>query len=587
MKKFTISALAILAMLALPVIADEAPVQQEKEFGQWYFSPGIGWINFEGDEGVVDGMYITGRLGYECSENWSIEASIVFAPDLSENTKDGKSFSKGDKGFDDTYLTQFYIDGLYHFSRLERFDPYLTAGVGLSVYGKDIAGDDATSLSLRAGGGFMYHLSDSWSLRADTRMNIACYNYEFNMTADIGLVWRWGAGKATAQDPAFALPVDSDGDGISDDDEINIYKTNPNAADSDNDGISDGEEVKKNGTDPLKSDFDGDGLIDGDEINKYKTDPRNKDTDGDGVNDGEEVFKTKTNPLSADTEDDGLTDGEETNTYKTNPLLKDTDGDGISDGDEVKKYKTNPLKADTDSDGISDIDEIQNTGTDPLKADTDGDGLNDGEEINKYKTSPVVADTDNDGLNDGDEVKKHKTDPINPDTDYDFLSDGAEIIDYKTDPLIADTDKGGVRDGHEVIYDKTNPADNADDVLMFELNINFDTDTAVIKPEFFAIIDKVATAMLENPEAKATIEGHADKRATSDRAHNDALSTNRAKAIFEYLVAKGVPAENLKYVGYGFRHPKVENDPVEGSVENRRVEVYITGINGKDKYTDK
>jgi hypothetical protein len=51
-------------MLALPVIADEAPVQQEKEFGQWYFSPGIGWINFEGDEGVVDGMYITGRLGY-------------------------------------------------------------------------------------------------------------------------------------------------------------------------------------------------------------------------------------------------------------------------------------------------------------------------------------------------------------------------------------------------------------------------------------------------------------------------------------------------------------------------------------------
>lgn len=587
MKKISISTIALLAMLAMPAIADNAPVQEEKEFGQWYFSPGIGWINFEGDEGVVDNMYITGRLGYEINEHWAIETSILFAPDLAENTKDGKSFSKGDKGFGDTYLTQFYIDALYHFSRLERFDPYLTAGVGLSVYGKDIAGDDATSATLRAGGGVMYHISDSWSLRADTRMNVACYNYEWNMTADIGLVWRWGAGKTTTQDPTFALPVDSDGDGLSDDDEKNIYKTDPNNADSDGDGVSDGEEVKKNKTNPLKTDTDGDGLIDSDEINKYKTDPLNADTDGDGVNDGEEVFKTKTNPLSADTDEDGLTDGEEVNTYKTNPLLKDTDKDGISDGDEVKKFKTNPLKADTDGDGLNDLDEIQNTGTDPLKADSDDDGLTDGEEINKYKTFPLVADSDNDGLKDGEEVKKYKTDPLNPDSDYDFLSDGAEVIDYKTNPLEADTDKGGVRDGHEVIYDKTNPNDATDDVLMFELNINFDTDAAIIKPEFFAIIDKVATAMLENPEAKATIEGHADKRAKSDKGHNDKLSTARAKAVYDYLVAKGVPAENLKYVGYGFRHPKVENDPVEGNVENRRVEVYITGINGKDKYTEK
>lgn len=587
MKKISISTIALLAMLVMPAIADEAPVKQEKEFGQWYFSPGIGWINFEGDEGVVDGMYITGRLGYEVNENWTIETSILFAPDLAENTKNGQSFSKGDKGFGDTYLTQFYIDALYHFSRLERFDPYLTAGVGLSVYGKDIAGDDSTSATLRAGGGFMYHFSDSWSLRADTRMNVACYNYEWNMTADIGLVWRWGAGKTTTQDPAFALPVDTDGDGISDDDEKNIYKTDPNKADSDNDGVSDGEEVKKNSTDPLKTDSDGDGLIDSDEINKYKTNPLKADTDEDGVNDGEEVFKTKTNPLSSDTENDGLTDGEEVNTYKTNPLVKDTDNDGISDYDEVKTYKTNPLKADTDGDGVSDMDEIQKTKTDPLKADSDGDGLNDGEEINKYKTLPLVVDTDNDGLTDGDEVKKYKTGPLNADSDYDFLSDGAEIIDYKTDPLKADSDNGGVRDGHEVIYDKTNPTDSADDVLMFELNINFDTDTAIIKPEFYAIIDKVATAMLENPEAKATIEGHADKRQTSDRAHNDKLSTDRAKAVYDYLVAKGVSAENLKYVGYGFRHPKVENDPVEGNVENRRVEVYITGINGKDKYTEK
>lgn len=131
----------------------------------------------------------------------------------------------------------------------------------------------------------------------------------------------------------------------------------------------------------MTTDTDGDGLSDYDEINKYGTDPNNPDTDGDGLSDGDEVLKYGTDPLNPDTDGDGLSDGDEVNVYNTDPLNPDTDGDGLSDGDEVNRYGTDPLKVDTDGDGLSDYDEIMTYNTDPLKPDTDGDGFSDGQEI--------------------------------------------------------------------------------------------------------------------------------------------------------------------------------------------------------------
>jgi hypothetical protein len=101
--------------------------------------------------------------------------------------------------------------------------------------------------------------------------------------------------------------------------------------DSDGDGLTDGQEIAL-GTDPLNPDTDGDGLTDGQEVNTYHTDPLNPDTDGDGLTDGQEVNSYHTDPVNPDTDGDGLTDGQEVNVTHTDPLNPDTDGDGIPDG---------------------------------------------------------------------------------------------------------------------------------------------------------------------------------------------------------------------------------------------------------------
>ncbi|MGI6347658.1 MAG: hypothetical protein ACOXZ1_00470 [Patescibacteria group bacterium] len=60
--------------------------------------------------------------------------------------------------------------------------------------------------------------------------------------------------------------ADSDNDGLSDDDEIYVYGTNPYIIDTDGDGLSDFDEIMIFGTDPLNPDTDNDGFLDGGEV---------------------------------------------------------------------------------------------------------------------------------------------------------------------------------------------------------------------------------------------------------------------------------------------------------------------------------
>jgi hypothetical protein len=87
---------------------------------------------------------------------------------------------------------------------------------------------------------------------------------------------------------------DNDQDGLTNEQEEELG-TDPNNPDTDGDGLTDGEEVEDYDCDPLLVDTDGDDLDDGDEI-AFETDCRLIDSDGDGYVDGEEVFLYDTDP---------------------------------------------------------------------------------------------------------------------------------------------------------------------------------------------------------------------------------------------------------------------------------------------------
>ncbi len=277
---------------------------------------------------------------------------------------------------------------------------------------------------------------------------------------------------------------DTDDDNLTDYAEVVDHGTDPNLADTDSDKLNDGEEISRK-TQPKNPDSDGDGLVDGDEVLTHNTDPLSPDTDGDGLVDGDEVRKHKTDPTATDSDSDGLNDGDEINKYKSNPAQSDTDADGLKDGLEVNQYKTDVNKPDTDGDKLSDGEEVNQYKTDPLKVDSDGDQLMDGEEINTYKSNPLKSDSDSDGLNDGDEVRLYKTDPVKADSDGDELKDGEEINKYKTDPNNVDSDNDKLRDGAEVLTHKTDPAnpDTDGDTLMDGDEVSERWNTDPLKPD--------------------------------------------------------------------------------------------------------
>ena len=163
--------------------------------------------------------------------------------------------------------------------------------------------------------------------------------------------------------------IDTDEDGLTDDLE-KIYGTDANNPDTDGDGLSDGQEVLKYKTNPLLMDTDGDRLSDFAEVTLTLTNPNAMDTDENGILDSDE-----------DLDEDSLTNLEEIN-YGTKPKFSDSDFDGLSDDEEIYTCKTNPMKWDTDEDGVGDSEEIR-LGLNPLSSDTNGNGISDGdEEIN-------------------------------------------------------------------------------------------------------------------------------------------------------------------------------------------------------------
>ncbi len=235
-----------------------------------------GGVDFEGDEAVDDSYAVSLHVGLDYTERWTLEAVLTSLPHLEESlahsygTRVSRLQRTAGAGVDETSAIGLAVDGLYHFTRWERLDPYVSIGLGIMHYEDDVGAQ--TDPTVRVGGGIFYHLSDHLALRADLRVITAGTDSEVNSLFGGGVMWTFAKRVATP--------------------------TTPTSIDSDGDGLQDSEETRT-GTNPFERDSDFDGLSDGDEIHTYKTNPLLRDTDGGKVADGHEVIEDGTDPLAA------------------------------------------------------------------------------------------------------------------------------------------------------------------------------------------------------------------------------------------------------------------------------------------------
>jgi OOP family OmpA-OmpF porin len=119
--------------------------------------------------------------------------------------------------------------------------------------------------------------------------------------------------------------------------------------------------------------------------------------------------------------------------------------------------------------------------------------------------------------------------------------------------------------------------DGCPQFVSIRLNVEFDFDKSIVKPQYEGDIEKVADFMKAHPQLKATVEGHTDNIGTA--AYNLALSQRRANAVKQVLVDKSKIASNrLKAVGYGLTKPIADNNTDAGRQQNRRVDVVLEAM---------
>lgn len=234
---------------------------------------------------------------------------------------------------------------------------------------------------------------------------------------------------------------------------------------------------------------------------------------------------------------------------------KDQDGDGVLDKDDACPTVAGP---------------VENNGC-PW-GDQDNDGILDKDDKCPAVAGPAVnngcpwEDKDNDGVLDKDDKcptvagPKENTGCPWPDTD----GDGVLDKDDKCPKVKGTAANNGCLEVTTEVIKKLND---------FSKSVLFDTSKATIKAESTAKLDEIVNVMNEYSNANFKLEGHTDS--TGNAAKNLQLSKDRAAAVKDYLIAKGISADRLSSEGYGITKPIASNKTVEGRAQNRRVEIIL------------
>jgi outer membrane protein OmpA-like peptidoglycan-associated protein len=104
-------------------------------------------------------------------------------------------------------------------------------------------------------------------------------------------------------------------------------------------------------------------------------------------------------------------------------------------------------------------------------------------------------------------------------------------------------------------------------------SILFDFGSFQVNRLYYPVLDNVFAVLKTNPALKVQIQGNTDN--IGSEAYNQILSENRARAIKNYLVQKGIEPERISPVGYGSTRQAASNKTAAGRALNRRTEFLV------------
>jgi outer membrane protein OmpA-like peptidoglycan-associated protein len=103
--------------------------------------------------------------------------------------------------------------------------------------------------------------------------------------------------------------------------------------------------------------------------------------------------------------------------------------------------------------------------------------------------------------------------------------------------------------------------------------VQFDTNSATLRPDSTASLEKMLAVILKRPDSRWIISGHTDNQGSAEL--NQKLSEARASSVIAWLVSHGIAASRFTAQGYGASRPVADNSTEEGRAKNRRVELML------------
>ncbi|MDR7100854.1 OmpA family protein [Croceicoccus sp. BE223] len=148
------------------------------------------------------------------------------------------------------------------------------------------------------------------------------------------------------------------------------------------------------------------------------------------------------------------------------------------------------------------------------------------------------------------------------------------VVGYKMDQQIKELKEQTAGTGVDV-------TDQGDAILVnLPDGVTFATGSYAISPTFQQLLDRVAESLRTYPDSLVDVYGYTDT--VGSASSNLTLSENRARAVANYLIQRGVSSGRIRSMGFGETNLKVQTGDNVNEPLNRRVEIKIVPISKEE-----